>query len=138
MFPKEFKIGNKVQITKRLVIKRDTAEGRGIFAPRKQLLSSEPTGDVWAKKGDTLTFYGGFVKIPEAKRADMGPDEGTHYNSVTNGQGLVIDGLGWSFEKQVQCVLVLLCLCACAMVCLSACLCVCVCQSQCQCQCVSI
>ena len=102
VFPKKFRVGDKLHLTKRLVIKRDTAEGRGVFAPRKRKLPSEQNSSIWAKKGDTLTFYGGSVKLPEAKRAKMGPHEGTHYKAIVNSQGLVIDGLEWPFEKQVH------------------------------------
>jgi hypothetical protein len=102
VFPKKFTVGNEVLLTKRLVIKQDTAEGKGVFAPRVRKLPCEQPGDIWAKKDDIITFYGGPVKRPDASRAFMGRNEGTHYKSIINGQGYVMDGLGWSFEKQVQ------------------------------------
>jgi hypothetical protein len=96
---KTFPVGDNRRVSKLLTIKCNDVEGKGIYAARKK---RDAAGEFFAMKGEFLGIYRGPIISPEFTRANMPPDDGTHFLTIPFCCKRVVDGKGLPFDKQVN------------------------------------
>ena len=93
-----FSVGGVHRVSKILNIKCNDVEGKGLYAVRKPKYA---TSDFFALKGEFLGIYRGPIITPKYTRANMPPEDGTHFLTIPFCCKKAIDGKGLPFEKQV-------------------------------------